>query len=326
MTIAPDPTPQKRKPRFRRVRTRHFELTERDLRIIRAVYKYRLLTSEHIVTLLNEGSRQNILRRLQLLFHNRYLDRPLIQVADYYREARAAPMVYALGNRGRELMAEALDMPLGTVDWSEKNRNIRPTFYRHTLMVSSIMVALEVACRVNGRVRLIPWAEILETRCPPETKKKTKPQTWRVRIPGKGIIGVTPDKIFGLQFLDRPEGANRTYFFLEADRGSMPVVRRSFTQTAIFKKLLAYHATAKEGLHTKLFGIQTFRVLTVTDSPERERVKSMVRAAQQLKGLQGIFLFTDAQSLAAEDTLGHEWVNGRGERVKLGEGLGRSMP
>lgn len=311
-------TPQKRKPRFRRVRTQHFELTERDLRIIRAVYTHRLLTSEHIVTLLNEGSRQNVLRRLQLLFHNRYLDRPLIQVADFYREPRAMPMVYALGNRGSEFMAQALDVPLRSVDWTAKNRSIRPTFYRHTLMVSSIMVAFEAACRLHGRVRIIPWEEILETKCPPETKKKAKPQTWRVHVPGKGAMGVTPDKIFGLHFLDRPEGANRTYFFLEADRGSMPVMRRTFTQTAIFKKLVAYHATATEKLHTKLFGIQTFRILTVTDSPERERVRSMVAACQKLQGLQGIFLFTDEKSLTEGDVLTHEWLSGRGESVELG--------
>ena len=72
-----------------------------------------------------------------------------------------------------------------------------------------------------------------------------------------------------------------------------------------------------ERLHAKLFGIQSFRVLTVTDSPERDRVKSMVQAAQKLSGLQGIFLFTDEKSLTATDALLHEWINGRGDRVRL---------
>jgi protein involved in plasmid replication-relaxation len=315
----PERAPQKRKPRFRRVRTRHFELTARDLEIIRAVHKYRLLTSEHIVTLLGSGSKQNILRRLGLLFHHRYLDRPLIQIADFQNTLRGSPMVYALGNKGSELVAEGLGLPARSIDWTAKNRSLRPTFYRHTLMVSGVMVAFEAACRRHGTVRVIPWEEILETKCPPETRKKAKPQTWRVRISGKGAVGVTPDRIFGLHFLERPEGANRTYFFLEADRGSMPVVRRTFTQTAIYKKLLAYHATATGGLHTKLFGIQSFRVLTVTDSPERGRVKSMVAACQELRGLQGIFLFTDERSLLSGDTLSHEWMNGRGEIIRLVE-------
>jgi len=227
-------------------------------------------------------------------------------------------MAYAIGNRGSELIAEQSGIPLADVDWTAKNRALKPIFYRHMLMVSGIMIAFEAACRRHGRVRIIPWEEILETKCPPETKRKQKPQTWRVRVGDKGAIGVTPDRIFGLHFLDRPEGANRTYFFLEADRGNMPVIRRTFTQTAIYKKLLAYHATAIEKLHTKLFGLQTFRVLTVTDSPERGRVKTMVQAAQQLKGLQGIFLFTDEKSLLVGDVLEHAWANGRGERVLLG--------
>ena len=310
--------PQKRKPRFRRVRTPHFTLTGRDFEIIKAVYEYRLLTSEHISILLGGGSKQNVLRRLQLLFHNRYLDRPLIQVADFYNTPRAAPMVYAIGNKGSELIAEELGLQRGAINWTAKNRSLKPIFYRHTLMVSGIRVAFEASCRRHANVQIIPWEEIFETKCPPETRKKTRPQTWRVRIPGKGTIGVTPDKIFGLHFLDRPEGANRTYFFLEADRGSMPVMRRTFTQTAIYKKLLAYHATATAGLHTKLFGFQSFRVLIVTDSPERGRVKSMVAACQELRGLQGIFLFTDEKSLLEGDALGHGWVNGRGEVVRVG--------
>jgi hypothetical protein len=300
------------------VRTRRFEVTPRDLDIIRAVARHRLLTSEHIARLFPQASKQNILRRLQLLFHARYLDRPLVQVADFRASARSTPMVYALGTKGHDLLAAEEGLASPRPDWTAKNRSLTPTFYRHTVMVSGITVAFEAACRERGRVRVIPWQEILETKCPPETRKKAKPATWRVRIPGKGGVGITPDAIFGLQFLDRPEGQNRTYFFLEADRGSMPVVRSAFTQTAIYKKLLAYHATASQGLHTKLFGFQAFRVLTVTASPERGRVKTMVAACQKLQGLHGIFLFTDETSFLADDALSHEWVNGRGEGVRVG--------
>jgi hypothetical protein len=313
----PTPTAHKRKPRFRRVRTRRFELTARDFHIIRAVAYHRLLTSEHICSLFPEASKQNILRRLQLLYHGRYLDRPALQIADFRASRLSTPMVYALGTKGHELLAAESGLAAPRTDWTAKNRSLKPAFYRHTLMVSGIMVAFEAACRQRGNVRLIPWEEILATKCPPETRKKAKPATWRVRIPGKGAVGVTPDAIFGLQFLERPEGANRTWFFLEADTGSMPVVRSSFTQTAIYKKLLAYHATAAAGLHTKFFGFQAFRVLTVTASPERGRVKTMVEACRTLQGLQGIFLFTDEASLLAGDALSHTWVNGRGEGVGI---------
>lgn len=306
----------RRKPRFRRVRTRRFLVTERDLEIIQAVHRYRLLNSEHIAKLV-DGSDQVIRRRLQLLYHARYLDRPAVQIANFHQNPRPEPMVYAVGNKGAELLAEHLGVSRGAVDWTAKNRKLRETFYRHTLMVAGILVALDSSCRRHGNVRLIPWEEILETKCPPETRRLKRPESWRVRIPGRGEHGITPDATFGLHYLDRPEGRNRSFFFLEADRGTMPVKRRTLAQTAVYKKLLLYQATAVQKLHAKRFGFKAFRVLTVTASPDRERVRSMVEAAASLDGLQGIFLFTDESAAMSEDILSHNWLSGKGNLNRL---------
>jgi DNA-binding IclR family transcriptional regulator len=59
-------------------------LTPRDLLILRAVYRHRLLRSTHLIALA-DGSRQTTLRRLQLLFHHGYLDRPPMQLDWYVR-------------------------------------------------------------------------------------------------------------------------------------------------------------------------------------------------------------------------------------------------
>jgi hypothetical protein len=97
----------------------------------------------------------------------------------------------------------------------------------------------------------------------------------------------------------------------------MPVKRRTLAQTSVFRKLLLYHATAVQKIHTRRFGFKAFRVLTVTASPDRERVASMIRAAQELDGFQRVFLFTDEKSLLRGDTLRHAWSDGQGERVQL---------
>jgi DNA-binding IclR family transcriptional regulator len=76
-------------------------LTPRDLEILRAVHRHRLLRSTHLVALLG-GSRQTTLRRLQLLFHHGYLDRLPIQLDWYARGSE--PLVYALGKRGAEVL------------------------------------------------------------------------------------------------------------------------------------------------------------------------------------------------------------------------------
>ena len=71
-----------------------------------------------------------------------------------------------------------------------------------------------------------------------------------------------PDGFFGLQFPWLPDGRNRAFFFLEADRSTMPRER-------FLKKLLAYWDRFCRGGHSETLGIKRFRVLTVTKSEER---------------------------------------------------------
>ena len=40
-------------------------------------------------------------------------------------------------------------------------------------------------------------------------------------------LGVIPDRVFALEYADQNGQMQRVYFFLEADRGTMPVVRRN---------------------------------------------------------------------------------------------------
>src|ERR1700687_5327722 len=95
-------TPPIRRPRFERAKVAGIKLTPRDLEILRAVHRHRLLRSTHLIALL-DGSPQTTLRRLQLLFHHGYLDRPAAQL-DWYAQG-SEPMVYALGNRGGAVLA-----------------------------------------------------------------------------------------------------------------------------------------------------------------------------------------------------------------------------
>jgi hypothetical protein len=56
--------------------------------------------------------------------------------------------------------------------------------------------------------------------------------------------------------------------------------------------------------------------LTVTKS--RERVKHFVAACHSLFGGDSrLFLFADLEALGGDDILTHEWMNGRGEIVRL---------
>jgi len=288
-------------------------LTPRDLDILRAVYRHRLLRSTHLQAL-GDGSPQTTLRRLQLLFHHGYLDRPAAQLDWYVRGSE--PLAYALGNRGAQALAAEGGLKSGALRWEAKNRDFSRLFLRHTLAVAEVMVAFEVACREREGVALMQPEEVL-AGAPPETRRLRLPFRWQVDVrEGEKLhrLGVEPDRVFGLRFADRPEGRQGAYFFLEADRGTMPVVRKGLGQTSFRRKLLGYRETWRQGIHRTHLAISNFRVLTVTTS--EERVRHLVAACRSIGGGERLFLFTDQEAFGP-DILTRPWVNGRGEAVRL---------
>lgn len=282
-----------RLPRFKRVpEVAAMQLTERDRDILRHVHRHRFLRSSHLATLIG-GSPQQLLRRLRLLYHHGYLERPRAQI-DYYHRGGSRCLAYGLGNQGAALLQQERSRS----DWSAKNTTVGRLFLEHALMVSDVMTALEVACRRNGRVRLLIGEDI---PLPAETSRLREPFQWRVNLPNRAKLGVIPDRVFALEFLAQPKDRNRVLCFLEADRATMPVARRTLTRSSFQRKLLAYETTWTQGLHEARFGFQRFRVVTVTTSAAR--VASLVETSRQLSRGQGLFLFTDLASLTAHDDL-----------------------
>jgi len=104
--------------------------------------------------------------------------------------------------------------------------------------------------------------------------------------------------------------------FLEADRGTMPVERTKHSASSITRKLHAYAATWKAGIHRSRFGIPRLRVLTVTTT--ESRCESIRTAASAVGGGHGIFLQTSITSSAAlESSLASVWRSTTNELVGL---------
>jgi len=262
-----------RKPRFRRVEAVSFQLQKRDLEIIRLVHKHRFLSSEHIIALM-QGSRKGILRRLHLLFHGRYLDRPLDQIKPFVSGSR--PLVYALGPRGAGLLFEEFGIFCGKVDWTWKNREVKRIYLEHTLMVAHFMVCLELACRRHGGVRVIETEEIVKGR--PMLRVKTN-----FKFNGQVhhlSYSLEPDKLFGLHFLNEPEGSNRAFFLLEADRSTMPVKRANPYKSSFEKKIRGYWECWQKGAFEEAYGFQNARVLTLVKS--NDRIETMFSVCREL--------------------------------------------
>lgn len=293
-----------RLPRFRRFADiPSIRLTERDFEIIRLIHRHRFLRSSHIVRLV-QSSPQPVLRRLQLLFHHGYLERPRAQL-DYFHRAGSEPLVYGLGNKGAGVLR--LEMS-ADINW--KNQCIGRLFLDHAVLTSDIMVAFELACRSRTDVRLLDCDQL---PLPENVRERDELFRWRVTLERRQQVGVVPDRVFALEFTqsDQPPA----YFFLEADRGTMPVTRQNLSRSSFQRKLLAYHATWKQDLHKTRFSFPRFRVLTVTTSAER--MQSMIDACRDLEGGHGLFLFAEAGAFLDSDPFAHLWVAGRGEKTQL---------
>lgn len=262
-----------------------------------AIGQHRFLRSDHLTSLV-AGSRQQLLRRLQALYHHGYVDRPTCQVDYYQRGSRR--MVYGIGNKGKAVIKRQLPFAF-PVSEPAKDSHVGRLFLEHALMISDFMVAVEIACQRQNNVRLII----------PE-----KPFHWIVNIANRTKCAISPDKTFGMEVSDQVGRKNLFWFFLEADRATMPIMRKGLDVSSFHRKLLAYEATWKQNIHRTRFHWDRFRVLTVTSSPER--VQHLIDACRKLKGGHGLFLFADTKSLRlVSDPFSQIWQTVRGQTSLL---------
>jgi Replication-relaxation len=288
-----------RRPRFQRSPSAlPFQLTHRDSELIERVFEHRFLNSTQLITLVH-GSRQQTLRRLQRLYHHGYLDRPRCQI-DLFHQLGTRPMIYGLGKMGARILLAANGSQQMPVRWSARHSSARRIFLDHTLRVADVVIAFEVACRNYDGVQFIPATQLQF----PRTFGAAAPVRWSVSFAGEEIT-VVPDAVFALDV--RTENrSERIYYFLEADCGTMPVIRKKLRQTSLWRKLLAYEATWSQGIHRTALGIDRFRVLTVTTN--RPRAEHLRETSLRLQRGHGLFLFTDQDSLiGAADLFGLHW-------------------
>jgi hypothetical protein len=292
-----------RLPRFRQVEDgiRAMKITPRDKEIICQVARFHFLRSPLIISLI-EGSPVQLLRRLQVLYHHRYLDRPRCQI-DYYHRAGSRPMAYGLGGRGVALMRREYDVPFGRMVWGRGGNDVGRVFLEHTLLIAEAVIAIEQAARVSDGKFAFISSEMLSADS--GQGKRRDPFRWTTTI-NSHRTGLIPDALFALDVSAQNLPTQRVVIFLEADRGTMPVTRtRSTHLSNISRKLIAYADLWKSGAFAKRFHTQRFIVLTITESIDR--VKHITEAVAKLPHGKGLFHTTTIGSLtsAPNDFLMH---------------------
>lgn len=257
------------------------ELTPRDAEILRLLRRHRFLRSNHIAALLGD-SRQQLLRRLQKLYHHGYVERPLCQL-DYFHRGGSLAMVYGLGNRGAAFLLRTQNSVPVRLDWNARNRSATRLFLDHALMISEILVALETACRARGNVRLRHAEEL-------EHSSQGDASRWSIVACGAEHITVIPDAVFALERTQTDGSTDSVLYCLEADRGTMPVQSANQHRTSIARKLTAYETSWRTNIFRQRFNATRVQVLTVTTSVAR--LDSIKDCASSQVSATGLFHFT----------------------------------
>lgn len=233
-------------------------IKEPDIKIMRDIADFRLLNARQIMALHPKIGERTMKRKLQLMFHNGFLDRPKCQFSNY---GSSDYIIYALGRKGAKSIFNDWRANL---DWTEKNRNIKSTSVAHILMVCDFLIALKIA--LHGRKeQLIHWQT--------EDPKSYFP------IDGR-MTTLRPDVFFTIR-----DGKDLLHFFFEADLSNTEHKR-------FFLKMRAYWQLWRQAEHKKKLGIERFRVLTATISEQRkENLRAITKGADDRKQGSEMFLF-----------------------------------
>jgi hypothetical protein len=261
---------KRRTPRFKRSGklVGGIEIQERDVNIIKLVWEFRIITSDLIYALIG-GSKQGVLRRLKKLFHLGYLDRPISQIIFSNPIVGHKNMVYTLGDRGADLLAERLNIDRGKVLYSKGNREVKEKYIQHALVISHFRACLSIAIKKVPGAELLFWVH--------ENARELKDSVNASEGEKQKKLTIMPDGFFCIK-----DTKGEMYFFLEADRSTMSNAR--------FKgKIRAYWHWWRQGGSKKKLGVGNFRVLTITISDQRR--DNLIKTAQGAVEKGGGYMF-----------------------------------
>ena len=201
-----------RLPKYRRDPDRfgRIEPTSRDMEILRLVHERRFLTADMIAALV-PGSRRQIARRLQGLFHHSFLARLLppmrVRLGHDDHPIGSPKVAYALDAQGATALSAAFGVPLDALNWKPRNNQRMHWFLEHRLMISAFRATLELSLKATTRsLSYRGW-----------TDEENLRDSVRVRYADGRIKEhrVAPDGYFAVQ-----DGSNHRNFFVEIDRST----------------------------------------------------------------------------------------------------------
>jgi hypothetical protein len=288
-----------RLPRYRRAsHPPRMQITARDIRVVRAVYKMRFLTREQVQALeFGPSTASYCKRRLSLLYHHGVLDRKFIPAIGSFGSTRA---IYCLTRKGAELLAHQLAVSPADLAWRPALSERELYFLQHTLAINDFRICAILSARQSGLA--LDWTDERTLR-----RREMRDYVADPKARGQNLT-VVPDGYFTLTI-----GDTAPAFALELDRAT--VEEKPFKA-----KVRAYGEWKRTGAYAQRFGTDSLRVLFVIGSTKRDpdrlqRVKRWCEA----EGGRSLFWFAHLGDVTKQSIFGQPvWhVAGRDGQHKL---------
>ncbi len=298
-------TARKQRPRYYRQKGAFSDLTLRDVDqlILRLVYAHRFLDTEllsHLLAVRNANQPEYregrdgkerptrygfglkaLYTRLQALFHAKYLDRHFLTDRPMGPGHGSPRAIYGLGPASAKIVGEMAGITYQEVQDIIESNKVKGPFLRHALQTAKFRVILELACQQSdGQVRIVFWEQGQNLR---------DKATITNREGDVEEFSVYPDAFFGLEVA----GQGKANYFLEVDRGTMPIAATA-ARSDVRKKIYGYWYYHRAKQHQRRYFYRTLpdgQVIGLNIELDPRRGRQLQLAEPEIiKGFRVLFL------------------------------------
>ena len=258
-----------RRSRFKRTRTgKRIIITERDIEILRWLFRYRYLRTPQLISFLQPKSEKRFVERLGDLYHETgLLDRPTAQWR--YFDARYTPVIHELSAMGLAFLRGQDQLPQPATTLSRRKRTGAHIQFDHAMMIVDALVEIELSTFANPAQRFVCVDEIL-ARAPEAVRVAPNPLSVPVVIQPCAALPqlkspwnthIIPDGLYGIEYLI--DGKKRYRFWALECENKSPGWRSSPKKSSLARKRAAYDALIKSGGYKKHWGIPNLKMHVV---------------------------------------------------------------
>jgi hypothetical protein len=227
----------------KRTARRGIVITDGDITILKYLHDFRLLRIEQLEALTGR-TYTRVHRRLKGLFDAGFLNRiEVLQKKD----------IYHLGRRAVPLLLRTVSLTDEEAERRSREHELKAATLDHEMLIADTHVMLERAC-AGTPLQLLNWRE-------GETIRDT------FEVGAQQAVTIQPDALFELKDSRIPGDNNRSTFFVENDRSTMPIQIRPGSRR--FGDKIHHYCLFIERGRPQVYGAKRFRIVTLTLTPER---------------------------------------------------------